>query len=339
MGIKYRDWINNYLTIGSEMLYITKDECDRLSPSGQELLAYAEKSLLAHGRKELDMPPKIGLHHKEKCFMSAMPVYMENDLGCGCKWGAGFPRNPEEFGLPPMSFLLIYNDAESGWPLAIMDGIVITAKRTPAVSAVAAKYLANPTASTFGVIGCGVQGRGHVTLMPYVLNLKEIYIYDICDDPMDELIESLQPEIEAKIIKASSYEEVVKNSEVLATTTSVLDKPDCRIKDEWITRGQTLLLVDLHSLFEDKTMKNADKYFVDDIRQHLIQEKYGKYPYGLPKIYGELGEVVAGFKKGREKTNEIVVSNNVGLAAADMPLARIIFDRSLKEGTSQRLKF
>jgi len=337
MSNNYREWIVKHLNIGSEILYLTKNECEKVCPTGDSILEHVEKALGYHGKKEVDMPPKIGIHPKKDTFMHAMPAFLPQDGSCGIKWGSGFPDNKKQYGIPQISCLLIYNDAETGWPIAVMDGLVITERRTPAVSAVAAKKLANPTATTFGMIGCGVQGKGHVKLMPNIFDLKKIYVYDTYEPCTDDLINELQPQVDAKIIKAKSMEEVVKNCEVLATATIILSKPDPQIKDEWVTKGQTLLLVDLHSLFEDKTMKRADKYLVDDIGQHKEQEGYGMYPDGLPEIYGELGEVVAGLKTGRESADEVIVSNNVGMAVEDMPLAKVIFDRALEEGMGQKL--
>jgi ornithine cyclodeaminase/alanine dehydrogenase len=326
-SMEYRDWISKYLDINNEILYLTQEEC-----------------------REAEMPAKIGLHplkntpksalytSKATSFIHAMPAYLPCQFACGIKWTGSFPANRERFGYLQENGLLIYNDHESGAPLAVMDEVYITEIRTPAVSLVSAKYLANLDAKTFGMIGCGLQGRQHVKTISLVLpKLEKIYIYDIYEPAMDKLIKDIKPYVNAKIIKAGSYEDLVKNSEVICSATMITAKPEPKIKDEWVSKGQTLIMCDCHSLYEDKTMKRADKYLCDSIEQHELFRGYGYYPYGLPEIYGEIGEIAAGLKEGRENKDELIVSNNVGMAVEDIMLAKAIFDKALEKGVGTKL--
>lgn len=337
--LEYREWINSKVKIGEEILYLTKDECVNSGITVQDVVDMTERVLAVHGKKELDMPAKIGLHPYKDTFMHAMPCYVPSEFTMGIKWGGCWPTNRERYGITQLSGLYILNDPESGWPLAIMDCIWLTAQRTPAVTAVAAKYMANPAkVETFGMLGCGAQGYEHVRYMPATLpNLKKIYIYDIFEPAMDRVINDLQASTEAKIVKCKSMEELVKSSEVVASATVITSKPEPQIKDEWVTKGQTILMCDCHSLYEDKTMKRADKYYVDSIDQHTLLAGYGYYPDGLPEIVAETGEVVAGMAKGRDNDEQFIVDNNVGLAAEDVPVARAIFDKALERGIGRKL--
>ena len=94
--------------------------------------------------------------------------------------------------------------------------------------------------------------------------------------------------------------------------------------------GQTLILVDMHTLYDDKTMKRADKYLVDSIEEHVYFESIGYYPHGLPEIYGETGEVVAGIKKGRESKDELIVDNNTGMSVEDAMVVKHIVGLALE---------
>jgi ornithine cyclodeaminase/alanine dehydrogenase len=143
--------------------------------------------------------------------------------------------------------------------------------------------------------------------------------------------------VSARIIKARSCEEVAKSCEVIGSAIPIHHKPHPAVKDEWIVAGQTLVPSDCHSVYEDAVYKRADKYLVDSIDQHKLLETYGVYPWGLPEIYGETGEVAAGMKKGRERRDELIVSNNVGMAVEDMMVARRIFDRALEQGLGIKL--
>lgn len=335
---EYRDWIAQHINIGKEILYLTQEDVRSIPISADEVLSLTEKALIAYSAGKTDMPAKIGIHPLPDTFYHAMPAYVPEAYAAGIKWGSCYPENKKLYGYSQANGLIIFNDHLSGVPLAILDCIYVTEIRTAAVTYASAKYLANTEATSFGMIGCGVEGRQHVKNICNVLpNLEEIYVYDIWEAAADSLIEDLQPTIPAKIIKARTYEEIAKSSEVIASATIITEVPKPKIKDEWISDGQTILLCDCHSLYEDKTLRRADKYLVDSIEQHKLLEGYGYYPYGLPDIYGETGEVVGKTKKGRETKKELIVCNNVGMAVEDMVVVRSLFDRAIQQGIGRKL--
>lgn len=338
-SVEYRNWVGEHLRIGQEWLYLSLEDCKATGVTEDEIFELTERSLAAHGRKEVEMPAKIGLHPQPDSLMHAMPAYVPSEFACGMKWAANFPTNAERFpDLVPTSGLLIFNDPESGLPMALMDAYWITEVRTPSVSFVAAKYLADPEATTFGMIGCGIQGKAHVRMASRGLpKLEEIVVYDVFESAMDKLISTCQPLIDAKIRKASSVEDLVKSTRVLASATPISQTPDPQIRDEWVSAGQTLLLVDCHSQVEDATVRRADKYVCDSEAQHRVLEGYGFYSQGLPPIYAETGEVVAGIKPGRTSADELIVVNNIGMAVEDVVVARRIFDRALERGVGIKL--
>ncbi|MBN7774471.1 ornithine cyclodeaminase family protein [Clostridium aminobutyricum] len=335
---EYRNWISEYLDIGKEVLYLTQEDVRKIPLSPSEVLELTEKALIAYSAKKTDMPAKIGIHPLPETFFHAMPAYVPEAYAAGIKWGSCYPENKKRYGYSQANGLILFNDHLSGVPLSILDCIYVTEIRTAAVSYASAKVLADSNATTFGMIGCGVEGRQHVKNISDVLpKLEKIIIYDIWEEAADRLIQDFQPEIQAKIIKAKSFEEIAKSSEVLTSATVITEKPEPKIKDEWIGAGQTLLLCDCHSLYEDKTIKRADKYLVDSIEQHQLLQGYGYYPDGLPAIYAETGEVVGGTKKGRESGDELIVCNNVGMAVEDMFVVRSLFDRALETGIGRKL--
>jgi len=331
-GKEYRDWISKHMTMGKDLLYLSEAECRSLPLDDSEVFELTERALVLYSAKQgVDMPAKIALHPVKDTFYHAMPCAIEDVSSVGIKWGCCYPDNRVNFGTRQANALMVYNDYLSGVPLAVMDGLYITEIRTPCVSFASAKYMARPNTKTFGMIGCGVQGREHVRIVCNTLKeLDTIYIYDIFEDMMDKLIADLQPVVPAKIVKAKSYEEIAKSCEVIATATAIPEKFEPKIKDEWISKGQTLLLSDLHVIFEDKTMKRADKYTFDSLEQHKLMEVYGYYPDGFPRYDGEIGEVCAGKKAGRERDDELIVCNNIGMAVEDMMLLRVMFDRALE---------
>jgi ornithine cyclodeaminase/alanine dehydrogenase len=127
-----------------------------------------------------ELPPKSWLHHKTRdSFFSSMPCLFRRLNLVGCKWQSGFPTNGKR-GLPYIIGLVIVNDIETGYPLAIMDSSWIVAMRTAAATAVATKYYSRQDSNKLAILGCGIQGRKHAES---ILNIRpeidEIEAFDI----------------------------------------------------------------------------------------------------------------------------------------------------------------
>lgn len=333
---------NNYLehlNIGEELLYLSEQDCKDTGTTVQEIIDATERAMIAYSKKETEMPAKIGIHPQPDSLMHAMPAYLPTEYACGIKWGSNFPTNKERYpGITPTNCQIIYNDAETGLPLAIMDATWITEVRTPATALIGIKHLASPGAKTFGMLGCGIQGKANVKMVEAVLpGLEAIYVHDMYESAMDTLIEQCQPAVKAKIVKCSSFEEVVTSAEVITSALPIAHKPNPPVKDAWIQGGKTLLCLDCHTVYEDAVYKRANKYYVDSIEQHKLLEGYGYYPSGLPAITGETGAAAAGLCPLRENADELIVVNNVGMAVEDMMCARMIFDRALSKGLGIKL--
>jgi len=180
-------------------------------------VAFGEK-----GQGRVEMPPKPGIHPGGgDNFIHAMPAYIPALKSAGVKWVSGFPDNQER-GLPYITGLLILNDAETGLPISVMDCVWITAMRTGAATAVAAKYLARPESSVVGILGCGVQGRSNVEALNVLFPLERVMAYD--------------PDVRA----ARSYAEEIRSS--FGLEVEVMDTPRAAVTgcDMVVTAGPIL---------------------------------------------------------------------------------------------------
>lgn len=141
-----------------------------------EILDITKNALIEHGNYRYKMPATIGVHPYPEVFYHAMPAFVPGMIAVGCKWIECYPNNPEKFGLPQITGLMIINDVESGGPLATMDSTWVTAMRTPEVTILSAAAL-HPGAETFGMFGCGVQGKEHIKYAAEALpELKKVYV-------------------------------------------------------------------------------------------------------------------------------------------------------------------
>lgn len=328
-----RESISKYLNIGKEVLWLTQQECIENGPSINQTIDIVRKALISHGKKEYEMPAKIGVHPFPDVNFHAMPAYVPHEKAVGLKWVECFPSNPIKYNLPQTTGLLIMNDIMSGLPLSVMDCVWVTSQRTPAVSAISAQHL-HPNAETFGMYGCGVQGIEHIKYITKALTkLKTIYINDIREESMNNLISKVKPELDnlgIKIVKENNIERMAKSCELLCSATKVFRNPQSVVKREWISSGQTLLACDLNSFWDPQLSYDADKFIVDSIPDHKLFEENGFYPENLAPIYSETGEVVAGIKQGRTSKDELIVCSNVGMAVTDVVMGREIMMNALK---------
>lgn len=325
------------LNIGKEIWYMTQDEVVAVGLTETDILALTRDALVAHGTKAYEMPAKIGVHPFQEVFFHAMPAYVPGKLALGCKWIECYPGNPDKFGLPQTTGLLLINDILSGCPVAIMDCAWVTAMRTPAVTLLAAAAL-HPDAETFGMFGCGVQGVEHVKFAPHTLKkLKKIVVYDTKEARMDDLIARVQPRLPVPIVKGTSFEQVTKECEVLSSATFIVREPFSFVRDAWVAKGQTILPCDLNTFWDPATSHRADKYIVDSAAEHELFAGAGYFPGGLPKIACETGEVLAGVKPGRERKDELIVCSNIGMSVCDVVVGREVLDRALALGIGRKL--
>src|SRR5215467_12945883 len=164
--------------LGRKLLYLTYSDVASAGLGMPEIIAALERMFREKGDGRVEMPAKIGIHPMPDAFIHAMPAVITAQKAAGMKWVGGYPENSRR-GLPYISGVLILNDFESGIPIAIMDCTWITAVRTGAATALAAKYLARPESETVGILGCGVQGRSNLEALQVLFPVKRARAFDV----------------------------------------------------------------------------------------------------------------------------------------------------------------
>lgn len=294
-------------------------------------LAFAEK---AEGRVE--MPPKPGIHPGESDnFIHAMPAYIPAMKSAGVKWVSGFPLNTTK-GLPYISGLLILNNPETGLPISVMDCVWITAMRTGAATAVAAKRLARPDSSVVGILGCGVQGRSNLEALSIDFPLKQVMAYDTDSTQADKYAKEIEERFGLEVTIVDNPQDAVSRCDMVVTAGPILKNPHATIQKSWMEEGAFASLVDFDSYWHPEALKESDKFCTDDIPQ-LLHYKDAGYFQDIPPIYADLGELVAGQKAGRETSEERTMACNLGLAMDDMAVAPLVYRKAVEMKIGTRL--
>jgi ornithine cyclodeaminase/alanine dehydrogenase-like protein (mu-crystallin family) len=278
-----------------------------------ELIPAMEKALIEFSAGKVTQPVRSVINVNVAAatgFLGLMPALTPD--GLGLKAVTFYPSNVER-GIPTHMATIFLVDPQTGTPLAIMDGRLITEMRTAAVSAAATKLLAFPAAKILAILGSGVQSRSHAEALQLVRNFEEIRVWS----PTKEHAERFAKEVGGK---AMSAEEAVRGADVVVTTTNSKTPV---LKGSWLKPGCHVNAIgacrpDWREL-DDEAMSNV--VFVDS-REGAMKES-GDVILSGTKIYAELGEALAG--KVPSRANEITIFKSLGMAVEDISAAMLVY--------------
>lgn len=309
-----------------------------------EALEETEKVLGLHARGEVNLPAKVvlDLGEMERGRINALPAYVGGDYdACGVKWVAGFPGNPSQYGIPRANALIILNDSWTGMPLAVMDGTYVSAMRTGAVTGVGAKYLAREDSSVVAMIGNGPQAYTQIQALCEVLpNLREVRAYDVSRPVSQLFVDFVATDMHLRATTANSAKDAVVGADVIVTVT-VADEPI--VKESWLKAGYYFAHVGSNQEEEEDVILHAHKIVVDDWASVLhrvtpsLAQMYLKGSLTREQIYGEIGEIIAGSKLGRETADENIFFSPIGMGSEDIALAHRIYGVAKSKGLGVNL--
>jgi ornithine cyclodeaminase/alanine dehydrogenase len=322
------------------ILYLSRADVETAGVTMPAIIERLEAAFLEKGHGRTEIPPKPGIHPGNADadnFIHAMPALIGALGAAGMKWVSGFPGNPAK-GLPYITGLLILNDATTGIPKAVMDATWITAMRTGAATAVAAKRLARPGAAIAGILGCGVQARTNLEALACVLpDLKTVRAYDIHPERAKAYAEEQTKRHRLTVEPVASPREAVEGCDVVVTAGPIKKHPEPVIVPEWFGEGALGVPLDYDSYWTPEAMAKAERFYTDDTAQILATRAGGHYFQRIPDIYADLGEVLAGKKDARRNPRERLICMNLGLALEDMATAPLVLERAEALGLGTRL--
>lgn len=236
------------------------------------------------------------------------------EVSMGAKLVTFYPGNAAR-GLPTHLALILLFRPETGEPLAVMDGRLITEMRTAAVSAVATRALAAQDAKVLAILGSGVQARSHVEALRLVREFEEIRVWS----RTAEHAERFAAEVGARVMRA---EEAVRGADVVVTATSSMEPV---LKGAWLKPGAHVNAVGWRGPkgreLDDAAMRHA--VVVVDSREAVLQEA-GDVLLSGAEIHAELGEVLAGTRL--VPVGGTTVFKSVGMAVEDIAAAQLVYD-------------
>jgi len=287
-----------------------------------ELIPAMEQALIEFSTGHVVQPVRNGIIVEPAGgFFFMMPAL---GRALGVKVVSFFPNNAAR-GIPTHTATILLADPETGVPLAIMDGTVITEMRTAAVSAAATNLLSTADARVLAILGSGVQARSHWEALKTVRDFREVRVWS----PNEQHARDFAKEVGGI---AQTAEEAVRGADVIVTATS---SKTAVLKGEWLKPGCHVNAVgacrpDWREL-DDKAMSHL--LFVDS-REGALRES-GDILLSGAKIYAELGEALAG--KVPPQTEETTVFKSLGMAIEDVAAALLVYSKVTKGKRSRAL--
>lgn len=314
-----------------KLLFLSRSDIENSGITMGEIISSVEHAFREKGEGHAEVPPKPGIHPAPDAFIHAMPAYLPRLHAAGIKWVSGYPDNYKR-GLPYISGLMILNDVETGFPIAVMDGAWITAKRTGAATAVAAKFLARKDSRVLGMLGLGVQGRSNLEALHEIFpSLDVVKAYDTSTANQERYVQEMTERTGLAIEPVKSPRAAVEGSDIVVTAGPILKDPKPVIDQDWLSDGMFACPLDFDSYWKPAAMRSMGKFCTDDSEQLQYYRSVG-YFKDIPSVYSDLDQIVTGRTPGRENPKERIMSMNLGLAIEDVSVATRVLDAARKKG-------
>jgi alanine dehydrogenase len=274
----------------------------------------------------LGMKTRDGGLHVKAAILSGESNYVV------AKLNTNFPENRTRFALPTIQGVIVLAGADDGRPLALLDSIDITIKRTAAATAVAAKYLARKNSSIATICGCGEQGRAQLRALLLVLPLAKVYAFDLDQNASTRFAGELAERLKIDIEAVRSLPSAIRSSDVVVTCTTARE---FFVRKADVAAGAFVAAVgadDSHKQEIDPALMASAKVVADSLEQCCsigdTHHAIAKHLMSKEDVYGELSEIVAGKKPGRTHDAEIIIFDSTGVAIEDAVTAAVVYEKA-----------
>jgi ornithine cyclodeaminase len=330
---------------GIKIRFLSGPDVERLALDADAILAAVENALAAQGAGEVVLEPREHLVPDPEFdgHFNLLRAYVAPLDVAGVKVVGDYVNN-WKLGLPSELALLTLYDPRTGVPRAIIDATAITEWRTGAMTALGARHLARPGARVLAHIGARGTAFANVTLLDHVLQLREIRVTSARPESRAAFGDRLERALDTPIRVVDEIEEAVRGADIVVEATR-LPAPAPILRTEWIAPAALVIPYGTMSAVELSLTSIMDKVFVDDwgqcrggrfgaLRAHVDQGLVTE-----DTIAGELADVVAGSRPGRESERERILFWHRGLATTDIALGQAILDRAVEHGVGMLLPY
>ena len=332
-----------------DMLYLSQEDVIRCGGMAMEqAIQDLEEVFRLYDQGDYILPGKIVMKSSEPNAeeisgrINAMPGYVGGRFYmAGIKWIGSAPKNPFRYGLPRGSAVIVLNDPETKLPIAIMDGTLISAVRTGAVTGVCAKYMAPSHTKVVGLFGAGPQSKTQLmAIQASIPSIERAYVYDLSQERKEKFAAEMSEKLHMDVQAADDRLSVIEQGDILVTATTATEPI---IHGAEIKKGVYVAHLGDNEVDEDLILR-ADKVVIDDWEtdKHRMGDTMA-YMYRDGKIDdsridASVSDLVMGRKRGRDDDSQLTYSCNVGLGLYDVAIAARVYRYAKEHGVGQKLR-
>jgi ornithine cyclodeaminase/alanine dehydrogenase-like protein (mu-crystallin family) len=300
------------------LLVLNEDEV-RAALTYEELIPALRQAFMAYSAGLVQQPLRMVMRvTAETGWFALMPAVYQGVTGggvMGAKLVTFFPGNASLAKHTHHAMIQLFR-AETGEPLAVMDGRLITEMRTAATSAIAVDLLAAPQAKVLAILGSGVQARSHLRALAGIRDFREVRVWSRTADHAKKFA------AEAGAMQAATVEEAVSRADVVLTLTSSVDPVLC---GKWLERDAVVCAVGAVTPDRRELDDEAMRGCVIVESREAGEKEPGDILHSGATITAEIGELLNGatFDRG----NRPVVFKSVGIAIEDLAAAKLVYEK------------
>jgi len=320
---------------------LTEQHVHSLLPMS-DLIAAMESALAKFSAGEVLQPVRTVLTvGAAKSYYGLMPAYIPTPASMGAKIVTVFGENHKK-GLPSHLATILLFDPDTGSLIAMMDGRFITEARTAAVSAVTARFLARPNASTLALIGSGVQARSHLEALTHVRQIKDVRVWSPRAQSRQQFIDDMSPRVPIPIRNCETAQAAVTGADLIvlatASTTPV-------VESHWVSDGAHVMCVGACRPDQREmapALVKRGRLYVDSRAAALVESgdvvmNIAEKLFDASHLRGEIGELVLGRVPGRASDSDVTIFKSLGMAVEDVVAADLVFRRASETGAGTEL--
>lgn len=328
-----------------EILFLSGPDVEALALPDAGVIEAVEDALRAQGTGRVVLEPREHLV-PDPAFdghFNLLRAYVAPLEVAGVKVVGDYVDN-WRLGLPSELALLTLYDPRTGVPLAILDATSITERRTGAMTAIGARYLARPGSRVLGHVGARGTAFSNVTMLDGLFDLAEIRVTSRRPESREAFGRALEDALGKPVRVVGTVREAVEGADIVVEATR-LSAPEPILRTEWLTSAGLVVPYGTMSAVELSLTDVMDKIVVDDwgqCRRGRFGALRAHVDAGLldeETVHAELGEIVAGRRPGRERDDERILFWHRGLGTADVAVGHRLWRRALEQGVGTPLRY
>jgi ornithine cyclodeaminase/alanine dehydrogenase-like protein (mu-crystallin family) len=326
----------------NESVVLTRHDVQALL-GWDECIAAVESAFRLHAEGRSLAPGVLGVRAPDGGFHIKAAGLDMGRLYFAVKTTANFSENPRRHGLPAIQGVIVLCDADDGRPLAVMDSMEVTIRRTAAATAVAARYMARPESRTVTLCGSGTQGRAQLRALVRVLPIRQAFTFDSDAATAAACARDLAAELRIDVSPTADLPTALADSDICVTCTPSR-KPF--LLRSHVRPGTFIAAVGADSPDKqelDPNLMAAGTVVADVLDQCAVM---GDLHHALEAgamsrdaVHAELADLVTGRKRGRMSEDEITIFDSTGTALEDVAAAAVVYEKSVAKGMGLRVAF